>query len=456
MQLNEIIEGNTLQSISDKTRLSVENLEKLFAQDFGAFRKVQALGFISILEREYRADLSELREACYAYFADGSMQEPSGYPSGSAEQTPGNPSAISEMSMPRQYPSFVKPLLVGLVAIGLLYAAWQTYSNTKGDANASRTGEDVGFFASMIQKATGWIGGGEKNTTALQNGGGHAASATRPEADKETFVIQKTDKTQTQSDAVQVETKGNTRPDKEAQSQSQPVPSTATQEPRLEIDEAIASAPEENGTEAAPFSTEVPSVSHPQTAPTTGDKSPTTTATAGQSVEQTADKPVDEEAARKRAEEEAARQKAAEEKALREREARQKAAEEKAIRERAARERAARERAAREEAARQKAAKLKAARAKIVVLKPRKKVWMGIVDLVNMKRRVATSNAAQTFDTNKGKWIVATGHGFIDYTEGPKKMALNDGKKHFLLIADGKVREISHEEFQQLNKSKVW
>ncbi len=440
MQLNEIIEGNTLQSISDKTRLSVENLEKLFAQDFGAFRKVQALGFISILEREYRADLSDLREACYTYFADGSMPESSGHPSESADQTPRNPSAISEMPMPRRYPSFIKPLLVGLVAIGLLYAAWQTYSNTKGDANASRTGEDVGFFASMIQRATGWIGGGEKNTTALQIEGDRAAFAIPSEEDKETFVIQKTDKTQAESDAGQGERK-NTRPDEEAQSQPQPVPSTAAQEPRLEIDEAIASAPEENGTEEVPLSTEVPSVSQPQTASTTGETSSAATAAAVQLAEPTADKPVDKEAARKRAEEEAARQKAAEEKAMRER---------------AARERAARERAAREEAARQKAARLKAARAKIVLLKPRKKVWMGIVDLVNMKRRVATSNATQTFDTNKGKWIVATGHGFIDYTEGPKKKALNDGKKHFLLIADGKVREISHEEFQQLNKSKVW
>jgi len=71
MQLHEIIEENTLEEISQKTRLSAENLEKIFARDFGAFRKVQAMGFISILEREYHADLSELRSECVAYFSGG-------------------------------------------------------------------------------------------------------------------------------------------------------------------------------------------------------------------------------------------------------------------------------------------------------------------------------------------------------------------------------------------------
>jgi len=81
---------------------------------------------------------------------------------------------------------------------------------------------------------------------------------------------------------------------------------------------------------------------------------------------------------------------------------------------------------------------------------------MGIVNLTTMKRRVATGQAPQKFDTAQGQWIVATGHGFIDYDEGFAHKKLNDGKKHFLMIRNGKVSEISHEEFQRLNKSKVW
>ena len=61
MQLNEILEENTIKSISQKTKISEENLENLLAANFDALKKIKALGFISILEREYNTDLSALK-----------------------------------------------------------------------------------------------------------------------------------------------------------------------------------------------------------------------------------------------------------------------------------------------------------------------------------------------------------------------------------------------------------
>jgi cytoskeletal protein RodZ len=69
MQLNEILEENTIKSISQKTKISEDNLENLLARNFDVLMKIKTLGFISIIEREYQADLNALREEALAYYA---------------------------------------------------------------------------------------------------------------------------------------------------------------------------------------------------------------------------------------------------------------------------------------------------------------------------------------------------------------------------------------------------
>jgi len=73
MQLNDILEEHSIKAISKKTNISEENLEYLVASDFDALKKIKALGFISILEREYHADLGRLREQALEHY--GSREE---------------------------------------------------------------------------------------------------------------------------------------------------------------------------------------------------------------------------------------------------------------------------------------------------------------------------------------------------------------------------------------------
>ena len=70
MQLDEIVEENSIETISKRTRISVENIEKLLRRDFSTLNRVKALGFISILEREFNTDMSSLRKECLDYFPD--------------------------------------------------------------------------------------------------------------------------------------------------------------------------------------------------------------------------------------------------------------------------------------------------------------------------------------------------------------------------------------------------
>ena len=68
MQLNDILEENSVKAISDKTKIAEENLEYLIASEFDALTKIKTLGFISILEREYTADLGTLREKAEEHY----------------------------------------------------------------------------------------------------------------------------------------------------------------------------------------------------------------------------------------------------------------------------------------------------------------------------------------------------------------------------------------------------
>jgi hypothetical protein len=70
MQLNDILEENSVRAISQKTKISEDNLEHLLAKQFENLKKVKALGFISILEREYKADLNALRNDAEEYYSD--------------------------------------------------------------------------------------------------------------------------------------------------------------------------------------------------------------------------------------------------------------------------------------------------------------------------------------------------------------------------------------------------
>ena len=74
MRLNEILEENTIKGISQKTKISEDNLENLLAANFDALKKIKTLGFISILEREYKADLSALREEALEHYSQGTEE----------------------------------------------------------------------------------------------------------------------------------------------------------------------------------------------------------------------------------------------------------------------------------------------------------------------------------------------------------------------------------------------
>jgi len=79
MQLNEILEKNSTQDISKKTMISEANIDLLVAEDFSLLPKIKTMGFISILERDYNIDLSQLRKNALSYYDNRTDLEESSY-----------------------------------------------------------------------------------------------------------------------------------------------------------------------------------------------------------------------------------------------------------------------------------------------------------------------------------------------------------------------------------------
>ena len=75
MQLNEILDKHTLEEIAKQTKIDKKSLENLFDLKFADIRKAKAMGFVSILEREYQVDLSKLKSEVLSFYKEHQAKE---------------------------------------------------------------------------------------------------------------------------------------------------------------------------------------------------------------------------------------------------------------------------------------------------------------------------------------------------------------------------------------------
>ncbi|WP_292659124.1 hypothetical protein [Nitratifractor sp.] len=426
MQLNEIIEENTLPTISRRTRIAVENLDALLHRDWSRLKKVQALGFISILEREYHVDLSDLKADCRAYFAEA----------GPVEEAP--PLIVTPAAEEEQGKGW-RILLLILVLIAA-FGGWRYFSTPAGSESnvttttASRKGG--GFFDSVFTMTKGWFGGekpslqeteiasseppavsgawaeqneSEKNQTVQVSSPSSAATSEENLSSEEKHTPKPTPAAGEENEEAKIITQVKKEQAKaeELRRQSAAEPKATSAEENLsDLSRMILAATAGNG-EAKPPQEKALA----PTVPSMEQHAEKKKAPASQSDQKTVSAP--------------------------------KAA------------KAPQSAAAASATPPKPAAKKTAVTDALVIFHPRSKVWVGYTDLRTMKRVAKVTNEDITFDTSKGDYILATGHGRVEF-RGKNSLKLADGSRHFFMIAQGGVREISHEAFQRLNKSKVW
>ena len=112
MQLSNILDENSKSAIIKKTNISEDNIMALENGEFDKIIRVKAMGFISILEREYRVDLTKLREDADAYYSEHERNE---------GVTLGMP-IVEEKKGKSKFFMFVILFLIG-------FAIWYAYTN---------------------------------------------------------------------------------------------------------------------------------------------------------------------------------------------------------------------------------------------------------------------------------------------------------------------------------------
>ncbi|MFA6195901.1 MAG: hypothetical protein WC656_04580 [Sulfurimonas sp.] len=86
---------------------------------------------------------------------------------------------------------------------------------------------------------------------------------------------------------------------------------------------------------------------------------------------------------------------------------------------------------------------------------PRKKVWVGYYDLkTNQKNQQSTENEI-VLDADKD-WLIAFGHGYVNIEVNSQIKEFASNQKTRFKYVDGKLSEISQEEFKLLSKDTKW
>ena len=83
-------------------------------------------------------------------------------------------------------------------------------------------------------------------------------------------------------------------------------------------------------------------------------------------------------------------------------------------------------------------------------------LWYGFINLETKKRREFMKKVLTPFSINNGKWLLVTGHGYVDVISDAKTLELADNKKHYFYIDSEDIKEINRKEFRELNGNRGW
>ena len=83
-------------------------------------------------------------------------------------------------------------------------------------------------------------------------------------------------------------------------------------------------------------------------------------------------------------------------------------------------------------------------------------LWFGFINLDSKKRREFMKKVSTPFNINGSRWLLVTGHGYLDIVSNDTTLEIADNKKHYFYIDSSEMREIDKNEFRELNGHRGW
>jgi len=83
-------------------------------------------------------------------------------------------------------------------------------------------------------------------------------------------------------------------------------------------------------------------------------------------------------------------------------------------------------------------------------------LWFGFINVDTKKKKEFMEQVSTPFDIKDGRWILVTGHGFVDVVSELETIEVSDRNKHYFYIDSTELKEISQKEFRDLNGGRGW
>ncbi len=90
-----------------------------------------------------------------------------------------------------------------------------------------------------------------------------------------------------------------------------------------------------------------------------------------------------------------------------------------------------------------------------VTIIPRKKVWIGLIELPSMKKKNILTDQEVKLDDTKD-WLIAFGHAEVDIQQDSELLNFKGAKPIYFIYEYGTLRQIDRAEFKELNQGKIW
>jgi len=83
-------------------------------------------------------------------------------------------------------------------------------------------------------------------------------------------------------------------------------------------------------------------------------------------------------------------------------------------------------------------------------------LWFGFINLDTKKKREFMKKTSTPFDIKGGRWLLVTGHGYVDIVSDVSTVELADSKKHYFYIDSSEIKTLTKKEFRAMNGRRGW